>query len=116
MRNDFDLSRRQTAANKSSLTGMHKNISIVAAKVCNLESANATLREKLKTLSSTHAEVETDLAKNPRKARENFWKKTEEGNALRAKDNKLEKELASLLDASKGDWQEVTVARIASGI
>lgn len=48
------------------------------------------------TLSQTHAETKTELAKNFDEIRDDMGKKTRECDVIRAKDSKLEKGLASL--------------------
>lgn len=62
MQKDFHSRRQSTAAAKSTVSGLHKEVAVLTAKVSDLESANATLRKELETLFSTHVKEEISLA------------------------------------------------------
>lgn len=53
-------------------------------------------------MASTHAEVEPGPAKDLGEARDELGQKAKECSALIAKEGKLEKELGTLRDVSKG--------------
>lgn len=70
----------------------------VAPRFSMLESENAELRMKLKTTSSTHVEIETELAKVLDEEYGKLGQKTGKCNALLAKVGKHHTELPTLRD------------------
>lgn len=93
------LSRQHTAPAESAVTNLHKELEVAMFKVSNIEWENETLRNEFETLSKTHVETETGLAKELVETHDDLAKKTRECDTLKAKVGKFEKGLATLPEA-----------------
>lgn len=107
LQKDCNLSWRRTALSKRSVIVLHEVLKALAAKISDIELENAELQKEYEISSKMHGKAEAKLAKILGETCNDLRRKTRECDALRVKDDKLDKCLATLRCALKANEVEL---------